>query len=216
LDVTSQDIIFVNDKLKSIGILDVKRQCLGLAGYESPYLLLPACSEQRQRRAQEIRAAFTNIDTNNDPAYYEKEAIRDSHSYVFTIQKDIHIVGTIRIHPITHGTSYIEEIGKLSESMSSDSKLCEMSRLVLDPNHRGNVTQILADIGRWMVAYTSFRTYVAICIRPFLPLYKRLGATPIIERFMLVRSTAQEFAVIYGEFAEGAKRSLKPALAYGA
>lgn len=208
------DIAFVYDKLKNLGVLDARYHRLANLK-DLPHLLIPACSARSLDMAREIRKRYANIDTNNDLYYEEKEAIRDRTGYVFNTYRDFEIVGTLRMHPVQHGTSYLQEIGRLPAEMVMDPELCEASRFVIDPRYRGNGIQIVADLGDWMMNYTSIRHYIAICQRTLIPFYKRIGAKILIDNFALARTTVKDYALIYGEFAELAKRRRRSAAAYG-
>lgn len=92
------------------------------------------------------------------------------------------------------------------------SQLLETSRVVVRRDHRatGLVEAMLLVAGSWLLTRTAYRYNFAVCARPLMRLYARLGMQLTADRELVLRGRpeAKRYVVIYGDMAASQPRVL--------
>lgn len=90
--------------------------------------------------------------------------------------------------------------------------LLETSRVVVRRDHRatGLVEAMLLVAGSWLLTHTAYRFNFAVCARPLMRLYARLGMHLTTDRELVLRGRPQvkRYVVIYGDMATSQPRVL--------
>lgn len=91
--------------------------------------------------------------------------------------------------------------------------LLETSRVVVAVGHRatGLVEVMLTIAGSWLLSNTGYRYNFAVCARPLVRLYARLGMQLTADRELALRGRPVEkrYVVIYGDMATAEPRALE-------
>ncbi len=130
--------------------------------------------------------------------------VYDDRSYVFACERADVVVGTCRFTPPQDGRYELDDLApSWTRPPVRPSALIETSRVVIDRGERatGLVEAMLLLAGTWLLERTPYRYNFAVCVRPLVRIYARLGMKLIAPEELTLRGrpTDRKYVVIYGD-----------------
>lgn len=178
---------------------------MGNARYGADAYTVALADTPRDRAAiQALRAAEYAV----AQPYLRATDEYDDRSYVFGCwsAKDRAPVATCRFTTAQGGRFELDDLApEWTGPPVPRAALLETSRVVVRRDHRatGLVETMLLLAGSWLLAETSYRFNFAVCARPLVRLYARLGMKRIADHEIELRGRppAKRYVVIYGDMA---------------
>lgn len=128
----------------------------------------------------------------------------DDRSYVFACERAGVVVGTCRFTPPLDGRYELDDlVDGWTRPPVGRAALVETSRVVIGRSERatGLVEAMLLLAGTWLLERTPYRYNFAVCVRPLVRIYARLGMKLIAPEELTLRGRPgdRKYVVIYGD-----------------
>ncbi|MDB4996442.1 MAG: hypothetical protein JWM74_3874 [Myxococcaceae bacterium] len=130
--------------------------------------------------------------------------VYDDRSYVFACERAGVVVGTCRFTPPLGGRYELDDlVATWTRPPVRPASLVETSRVVIGKSERatGLVEAMLLLAGTWLLERTPYRYNFAVCVRPLVRIYARLGMKLIAPEELTLRGRPgdRKYVVIYGD-----------------
>jgi hypothetical protein len=164
-----------------------------------------------------LRSRYIGDNPASEESFADAEALRDTHSYHMAYLDGDEIVGAIRITPLGHDMSFVEQVVNVGHYFAHPMDSFDANRLVLDEKYRGglHLRFFLLQTAIWLTANTQFRHISALCRGRLAALYVDIGGQVLADDITWASSqSSRDYSLVYLEL-ETVLNTIKGKLADG-
>ncbi|WP_397451641.1 acetyltransferase [Pseudomonas sp. NA-150] len=124
-----------------------------------------------------LRLRYIGDNPASEEYFSDAERLRDTCSYHMAYLDGEEVVGAIRITPMGHGMSFVEQVVDVTPYFANPIDSFDANRLVLDEKYRGglHLRFFLLQTAIWLKGNTQFRHISALCRGRLAALYVDIG-----------------------------------------